>query len=143
MNKFLVKHKFLFYLIQFTWGLLMNLVGMLVFFVLMIAGKKPKKFGNMFYIEIGTNWGGLELGTFALVCERHSTHLLQHEAGHGIQNLYWGPIYPIVIGIPSAIRYWYRELRYYRRGRVPKTDYDSIWFEGQASRWGEQHYPVK
>ncbi len=43
---------------------------------------------------------------------------------------------PFVVGIPSMIRYWYRELKYNRKGKVPPTSYDSIWFEGQATRIG-------
>lgn len=44
-----------------------------------------------------------------------------------------------VITIPSAIRYWYRELKYHRKGLVPPTMYDDIWFEGQATRWGQTY----
>ena len=50
-----------------------------------------------------------------------------------------GIIYPFLIGIPSAIRYWYRELKYYRKNKQPSTPYDSIWFEGQATRWGHKN----
>ena len=50
---------------------------------------------------------------------------------------------PFVICIPSAIRYWYRELKYYRKGLYPETDYDSIWFEGQATKWGNKVYNRK
>ena len=39
-----------------------------------------------------------------------------------------------VITGPSIVRYWYRELKYYRKGLVPPTKYDDIWFEGQATR---------
>jgi hypothetical protein len=38
--------------------------------------------------------------------------------------------------IPSAIRYWYRELKYLRNGLTPPTAYDDAWFEGQATRVG-------
>jgi hypothetical protein len=38
------------------------------------------------------------------------------------------------------IRYWYRELKYYRKGLIPKTDYDSVWFEGTATKWGTKVY---
>jgi hypothetical protein len=60
-----------------------------------------------------------------------------------LQNLIWGPLFPFVIAIPSAIRYWYRELKYYRKGLYPDTDYDSIWFEGQATKWGNKVYNRK
>lgn len=142
MIEYIVKHSWLYYLIQFTWGILMNIVGGLTFLVLMVCGFKPKKFHNCFYIEVGEYWGGLELGTFFL-CQKDSSESLKlHEAGHGIQNLFWGPLFPLVIGIPSAIRYWYREIVYIvneeKYYKLPP--YDFIWFEGQASLWGERYY---
>ena len=51
-------------------------------------------------------WGGLELGCFFICSEGPTEHLLAHEAGHGLQNCLWGPLFPFVIMIPSAIRYW-------------------------------------
>ncbi|MBO5712210.1 MAG: hypothetical protein J6R47_05160 [Acholeplasmatales bacterium] len=43
---------------------------------------------------------------------------------------------PFVICIPSALRYWYRELRYNRKGITPPTKYDDIWFEDEATKLG-------
>ena len=63
--------------------------------------------------------------------------------GHGIQNLYWGPLMIFVIVIPSVTRFWYRE--WYWKYRYPKTGkalppYDSIWFEGQATKLGAKYW---
>lgn len=139
--KFIIKHKILFYTLQLTWGLLLNLLGFIIALCLICTKHKPIRFGNNFYFKVGKTWGGLELGIFFL-CGRldDSHHLKCHESGHGIQNIIWGPLFPFVICIPSAIRYWYRELRYYRKGKYPKTDYDDIWFEGQATKLGEKYY---
>ena len=62
--------------------------------------------------------------------------VVPHEYGHSIQNLWWGWLMPFVICIPSAVRYWYREIRY-AIGKPPKTKYDDIWFEGQATKLGK------
>lgn len=132
-----LNNKTLFYILSWTWGFFMTFIGAVVFAVLMLFGKKPKKHGLCYYIEIGENWGGLELGMFFLTEKDTSDHVKNHEHGHAIQNCYWGPLMPFVICIPSAIRYWYRELKYNRKGLTPPTEYDDIWFEGQASRWGE------
>lgn len=66
---------------------------------------------------------------------------MAHECGHGIQNIIFGPLFPFLVAIPSVIRYWYREViwrkdreRYFQ---LPK--YDDIWFEGQATRWGDKY----
>lgn len=44
-----------------------------------------------------------------------------------------------VIAIPSMIRYWYLELKYYRKNIHCPVGYDDIWFEGQATRWGVKY----
>jgi hypothetical protein len=41
--------------------------------------------------------------------ENAGEHTMAHECGHGLQNCIWGPLFPFVIAIPSAVRYWYRE----------------------------------
>lgn len=48
---------------------------------------------------------------------------------------------PFVICIPSATRYWYREYLWKTDKAKYKTlpDYDEIWFEGQATKWGETY----
>lgn len=60
-------------------------------------------------------------------------NVLPHEYGHSIQNIIFGPLFPFVIGIPSALRYWYRELN----SEKITTPYDAIWFEGWASKLGK------
>jgi hypothetical protein len=106
--------------------------------VLIARGKKLKKWGYSYYIEVGKNWGGLELGMFFLTCENPSDSLKCHEFGHGIQNCYFGWTMPFVVSIPSAIRYWYRTIRS-SLGHENKGNYDDAWFEGQASELGKYY----
>ena len=133
--------KLKFYLLSFTWGLPMNIIGGLVALVLILCGKRPKRWNHCFYFEVGEDWGGVELGIFFITNKNPSKHIKNHEFGHGIQNCWWGPLFPFVIAIPSAIRYWYRELVYYinedKYWDLP--DYDDIWFEGQATRLGTKY----
>lgn len=134
----MIRNKFLFYLLSFTWGLPMTLIGCIVAAVLLVTGHKPKRWGYCWYFEVGEGWGGLELGVFFLVSKDASIHTKNHEHGHGIQNCWFGFLMPFVICIPSATRYWYREylLRSGKRKYSELPDYDSIWFEGQASKLG-------
>lgn len=126
-----------------TWGILISLIGFFAACGLTISGHKPKHFGPNVCFTVGKNWGGVNFGPFFITSEDDFEYVKYHESGHGLQNLIWGPLFPFVIAIPSAIRYWYRELKYYRKGLTPKTDYDSIWFEGQATRWGNKVYNRK
>lgn len=108
-------------------------VGILVLFKL----GKPHIFHRRVYVEMNKgNWGGVSLGCF-FICSRNSSDTLKaHECGHMIQNIIFGPLMPFVVGIPSIIRYWYRELHYNRRNQEPPTSYDAIWFEGTATKLG-------
>lgn len=126
----------LFYLLNCSWGIIMTAIGAIVTLILIILGYKPKKHMYCIYTELPGDWGGLELGLFFITSRNPSLHIKNHEHGHAIQNAIFGPIFPFLIGIPSAIRYWYRELKYYRKNDFPPTAYDDIWFEGQASHLG-------
>ena len=136
----LVKHKWLYYLLHFTWALPINLIMFIIIIILRLAGHPIKRFGNMWYVVIGRYWGGLSVGTFFLIDKYELPYTMLHESGHGIQTALWGILTPFVVYIPSALRYWYRELRYKLKRVIPKTKYDDIWFEGQASNWGRSAY---
>ena len=43
---------------------------------------------------------------------------------------------PFVVSIPSAIRYWYQELKYERKGLTCPVEYDAVWFEDAATQCG-------
>lgn len=133
---------FIFYLLQFTWGILMNIFGILVALFMLITLHKPHILGPSIYFVCKKAEGfGFEAGIFFVIgadCE--GDILMMHECGHGIQNCIFGPLTPFIISIPSCIRYWYRELKYYRKGLTPKTAYSAIWFEHQADVWGEKYY---
>ena len=134
-------NKFVYYLLSFTWGLPMTLLGSIISLILIICGHRPHKWLYGYYFVIGHGWGGLELGPFFLVSDNVSRRTLNHEFGHGIQNCFFGPLMPFMVSIPSAIRYWYREFlvkkKGYRYSDLP--DYDSIWFEGQATNIGNKY----
>lgn len=129
--------KWLFWLLQFTWGLPMMLFGFIVSLVLICCGKKHVKTPIGWRFEVGYGWGGFECG-IVYVRDKKRREILDsldcHEMGHClVQNAILGPLCPFLVSIPSAIRYWYRELR--------KSDkyvpYDAVWFEDAASVGGE------
>ena len=123
--------KFLFYLLSFTWGLPMTLVGIVGAIALLVAGHQPEKYGYCIVFRLGAGWGGFSAGPIFFASKTANSELLAHEHGHSIQNCWFGPIFPFIVAIPSTIRYWWRELT-----EKIGTDYDSIWFEGQATRVG-------
>lgn len=136
----MIKNKFLFYFLSFTWGLPMTLFGCLGAITFLILGHRPYRYGYCYCFEIGNGWGGLNLGPIIIVSKKSSDHTKAHEHGHAIQNCWFGLLMLFIVGIPSAIRYWYRELLV-RSGRKKYSElaaYDSVWFEGASSTLGRK-----
>ena len=133
-------NKTLFHLLSFTWGILTTLCGCIVALAMLAIGHKPHKFCDHIYFKVGKKpWGGLELGwIFFLTDCRPTEYLKRHEVGHSLQACIFGPLMPFVVSLPSIIRYWYREIRS-RRGLKNNTGYYDIWFEKQASDFGEKY----
>jgi hypothetical protein len=128
--------KWQFYLLSFTWGIIMSSIGCLASLVLLACGYKPRKNQYGWCFEVGKNWGGCELGCMCITNTNPSEHTLNHEFGHAIQNCYFGP-FMIIISLMSAARYQYRRLL--KKKNIVLPPYDSIWFEGQATKWGTEY----
>ena len=128
--------RILFWVASFIWGLPMSFLGSIIAIGLLITGHKPKRFYQFIYFEVGKNWGGFSCGVFFFTSKNPSFHTKQHEAGHGIQNIMFGFLMPFIVSIPSALRYWYRELTPNKK----HPDYYSIWFENQANKLGEKYF---
>ena len=124
-----------------TWiGLLIAVILSPVF---IIKKSKPKVFGHSIYFEIGKGGDGVNFGAVFFVNKGASERTKCHEHGHGLQNICWGVLFPFVIAIPSACRYWRRKLIRRKTPNAILEPYDSVWFEGQATEWGMRNYSSK
>ena len=126
----------MFYLLQFTWGLTVNLAGLLVF--LCCRRRFPgKMFCNAVVTCLPGNRGGLSLGIFLFLSvhdPREADRLCAHEYGHTVQCLLLGPLYWVVVAIPSVI--WYHFFEGWRkRHGIP---YDALFCERWATVWGRK-----
>lgn len=135
-----------FWVLSLTWGLPMTLFGAIIAFGLLVTGHKPKRFHQNIYFTFGKGGWGFEAGGFFFLSkDAGSLAIKQHESGHGLQNIVFGVFMPFIVSIPSAIRYWYREYLV-KSGKKKYSElppYDSIWFEGMATRWGKKVYPTE
>ena len=94
-----------FYLLQFTWGATVNLAGLLVF-LFCRSRFHNKMFHNAIVTCLPGNRGGLSLGIFIFLSVRDTQEvdrICAHKYGHTIQCLLLGPLYWVVIAIPSVI----------------------------------------
>lgn len=133
---FLEKHKWLYYLLAHTWGIVMTLAGYLVALCLLICGIKPIGYHGIFHFRLKKNWGGLNFGMCFLRDTTSTEHVTKHELGHTYQNCVLGPLFLFIVAIPSACRYWYQTIAE-KHGKTFAYDwYDSAWFEGSATEIG-------
>lgn len=130
------------WIMSFTWGLPMTLVGCFVSIALLLTGHKPRLHHYFVCFEVGDDWGGFSCGCFFVICRNATSHVRRHECGHCLQNIALGIFMPFVVSIPSCVRYWYRELlvRSGKKKRHDMSDYDSVWFEGWATKLGEKYF---
>lgn len=130
---------------QCTWGIFQTTLG----FILFLKYFKNKHFS--YHGAIITEWNNntsLSLGLFVFVTvhpfftkkykyeytqEELARKLLVHEYGHTIQSLILGPLYLIVIGIPSTLwGFLFAKKRYEKQ--IP---YCAFFTESWANKCGE------
>ena len=73
--------KFLFYLVQWTWGIIQNLLG-LIFFLFLV-----RRNHRVFHGAAITTWklgSSLSLGMFIFAARPYDLKLIQHEYGHTV-----------------------------------------------------------
>lgn len=85
----------------------MSVISCIITLCLLITGRKPKMHRCCWYFEIGKNWGAVSFGQCVIISKEYKDSI-NHEYGHSIQNCIFGPLFPILIAIPSAVRCVYR-----------------------------------
>lgn len=74
--------------------------------------------------------GSVTLGCHIFLSPRHTDKTVKHEWGHTRQSLMLGPLYLIIIGIPSIL--WAATHKFI----APNTPYDSFPTESWANKLG-------
>ncbi len=140
--------KKIFYIVlQWTWGILQTFLGSVLF----LLHVRDRHF--FYHGAVVTVWKGkssLALGGFLFLtdepffCEKLqgeyskeelSRRLLVHEYGHTVQSLILGPLYLLVMGIPSTLWGFLPSLA--RRRREKEISYFSFFTERWANALGE------
>lgn len=111
------------------WQILQNIVGLIY---LPFAGVSfREKIGDVLVFETESTNGSVSLGNLVFISKHTKNYerTLKHELGHTIQSKYLGPLYLLIIGIPSIswamARMMSRSLR--------KKDYYSFYTEKWAN----------
>lgn len=135
----------LFYLIQWTWGLSVNVVGGIAYLICTKVLKfRHQKFGHAYIVYVPWKSGGLSMGLFIFIKDREdvnpwSYNTRIHEYGHTWQCLLLGPLYYIVIALPSVI--WCNFFAKYRKKN--NVSYYWLYCENWANIWGQKATKLK
>lgn len=88
----------------YIWQLPQNLLGLLV---ILFTGAKKTSYESISHWLIknpdNTRYFGVSLGNYIIFGNYPSEKTCKHEQGHQKQSKYLGPLYMLVIGLPSAL----------------------------------------
>lgn len=127
---------------QCTYGILQTLLGSFLF--LMNYGEKHYSFHG----SVVTEWkhsSSVSLGMFIFVSEKYKEkpetrelydRLVVHEYGHTVQSLVLGPLYLVIIGLPSFL--WASVPFFRKMRRKKRISYYRFYTESWANAWGEK-----
>ncbi len=139
--------KILYILCQCTWGILQTLLGFAVF---LMNRKKSHFWYHGALVTVWNDPSSVSLGMFVFVTAdpyfypklqaeyskaEVNRRLLVHEYGHTIQSLILGPLYLIVMGIPSTLWGFLPNLA--KKRREQGLSYFSFFTESWANALGE------
>lgn len=134
-------NRYLYYLLQWTWGLPQNLAGAVLW--LFFHKNAHFSFYHAKVIRVNSIFS-TSLGMFLFLGNGGTTYpealeqaILAHEYGHSFQSLLFGPLYFLVVGIPSVI--WARLPGFVRRRQLTGRSYYTVWPEKQANHLGKKH----
>lgn len=150
--------KALFYLLQFTWCLPQTLVGLVVFLICKIQKANTLNYKRAVVSVFPNKQGSVSLGMFIVVHKTPMTDetdkmkfdvydpllkchvgqadvLLRHEYGHTIQSMILGPLFLLVIGLPSIL--WAGLFDRYRQ------KYKVSYFAFYTERWADRISKIK
>lgn len=129
-------------IIRFIWQLPQDLVALIWIGILSIFKGKPEfsKFKDEHYVYFKKYVNGVSLGDFVILGSwyRYDDTTIKHEYGHTRQSLYLGPLYLVLIGLPSACgnlwdRWFHKKWNYTKR---EKWYYNQPW-EKWADKLGK------
>ena len=128
-------------ILQWTWGILQNILGGLLFLFLLI--KNPKAKHDYYHGAVVTPWkqgkGSMGLGMFIFFGHQgapDAKEVIVHEWGHTVQSVILGPLFLFVIGLPSLI--WAYTPKFEKMRKEKNIPYTAAYCEKWASGMGER-----
>lgn len=125
-------------LIQLSWGILQSLLGFGLFIKYRKCAHEIYKGSVVTYTSGG--FGGISLGLFIFVNRAKDAEWTKstraHEYGHTFQSLILGPLYLLVIGLPSF--YWCNSRKMKEKRKTESLSYYDFYTERGANFFGKR-----
>lgn len=121
-------------ILMYIWQLPQFVLGVMYFTLLEAFRKQPMIDEISADVDIirYSGLGGVCLGPYIFVGDQASGSTIKHEYGHYLQSRMLGPLYLIVIGLPSAT-FWLLK----RAGLFKNVAYRSVPWEAWADKLGK------
>jgi hypothetical protein len=128
-------------LLLWVWQLPQNLLGLVVVWV--TRAKRAEGifgYGDIYVISNRSFRFWVSLGEYIILRPSCGLDTIKHEKGHQVQSRWLGPLYLLVVGLPSAVfcNLWDRVFHkgWYTDRRV--AWYHSRWPEGPGGHWWDR-----
>lgn len=114
-------------ILLFIWQLPQNILGLLV---ILFTGARQ---WNLFYWRSSRGRFGVSLGCFIVFGALSDKYIrwssIKHEMGHQKQSLYLGPLYLLLVGLPSVL------------GNIWDRLFHKGWPNDKREKWYYSRYP--
>lgn len=123
--------------LQFTWGILQTVAGIIIGLLLELSGRVERvdEYKQHFVIRFrGKHAWGVSLGAVIILHTAYGSKTVAHEYGHCCQSAMLGPLYLVIVGIPSFLR-----ACLWRLLKLPHSQY----YAGYPERWADRLGGVK
>ena len=121
----------------FIWEAPQSLLGFLIYLMKRRSSGKPEKWHCRALIP--AKGFGISLGWFIFYPvpdhrgKRTDLRSMKHEVGHALQSQWLGPLYLLVVGIPSLARILYSKLYF----KIHRKSWDGYYL-GYPERWADR-----
>lgn len=120
--------------IKFIWQFPQNVLALYIEGVLCMAAKRRGKLDGVNLIVTDVFGKEFSLGEYIFITSYTTFDIIKHEYGHSKQSLILGPLYLIVIGIPSLLH----NIVHYLCYKIGiKWDYYKFYTEAWANKLGK------
>lgn len=130
-------------ILRVIWELPQNILGFAVWLFVRKKIRKTEVLKTRLFFS--TPAFGISLGSFVFYSDIENQFVKikvnnkQHEFGHTIQSMIFGPLYIVVIGLPSIARVIYSLIYFKRHKRIWQHYYDG-YPENWADTLGSRYY---